>query len=50
MSNSEKIVSLIDAGQLCASCSDIGKPDDCHRHLRCDADEVSILKQNKNEF
>ena len=46
----EKIVSIIDAGQLCASCSDIGKPDDCHSHLRCDADEVSILKQIKMRF
>ena len=41
---------LIDAGQLCASCNDIAKVDDCHRFVRCENDEVGVMNQTKKSM
>ena len=38
---------FIDAGQLCASCNDIAKVDDCHRFVGCENDEVGVMNQTK---
>ena len=39
---------LLDAGQLCGSCNDIARVDDCRRFARCENDEVGVMNQTKN--
>ena len=38
---------FIDAGQVCASCNDIARVDDCHRSVRCDNDQAGVMNQSK---
>ena len=32
---------VVDAGQICASCTDIEGRDTCQRHIECTGEEVS---------
>ena len=34
---------VVDAGQLCASCTDIAPPSACHHYIECADEEVTLM-------